>query len=431
MTADFDLARKVANDILYEGYLLYPYRASAVKNQTRGRWQFGVLVPRAQAETGWPEPWFQQAEFIVQPAGGPELRVVIRFLQFQARRLEAVTAGAVRSVPILEAGGARWLAIEEAVEREVQFVIGLEGVTGSEGKFEFGAADGEVSEPLRVGGELVGRIVRRRWGVAGQLRVTAEEVGQPAGPLKVRVRLENVTAWSDPAAERDEVLKRSLLAAHLLLVVRGGMFVSLLDPPPELERAVAGCQNVNTFPVLVGEPGRRDLMLASPIILYDYPVVAPESPTDLFDATEIDELLGLRLLTLTDEEKREVRSTDSRAAALLDLVESLGPEGLTRLHGAIRELRPAGPMEGGAVEIGGIRVGRGSLVRLRPRPGADAQDMFLAGRLARVEAVLTDVDGRVHLAVTLEHDPGADLRRETGRFLYFGTDEVEPMLGGI
>ncbi len=428
MTADFDLARKVANAVLYEGYLLYPYRASAVKN--RVRWQFGVLVPRAQAEAGWPEPWFQQAEFLLEPAENPELRVMVRFLQFQARQVEGAGAEGFRPAPFLEAGGARWLAFDEAVEREVDLVVPLGSLTGPGGEFGFGVDGDEVVEPLRVGGETVGRVVRRRWAISGRLGVAVEPVTAPARAVKVRVRLENVTAWADPAADRAEVLKRSLLAAHMLMAVKGGAFVSLLQPLPGLEAVAEGCRNVNTFPVLVGEPGRRDLLLASPIILYDYPVVAPESPTDLFDATEIDELLILRILTLTDEEKREARATDPRAAALLDLLEALGPEVLTRLHGAIRDLGPAGPPDREAVEVRGVRVRRGSRVRLRPGPRADAHDMFLAGRVARVEAILHDVDGRVHLAVTLEDDPGADLYRETGRFLYFGPDEVEPLGGG-
>ena len=79
-----------------------------------------------------------------------------------------------------------------------------------------------------------------------------------------------------------------------------------------------------------------------------------------------------------------------------------------------------------SVEIKGVRVSKGSVVRLQPgRRTADAQDMFLAGRLANVEAVLFDVDAHAHLAVTLVDDPGADLRREQGRFLYFSPDEIE------
>jgi len=80
------------------------------------------------------------------------------------------------------------------------------------------------------------------------------------------------------------------------------------------------------------------------------------------------------------------------------------------------------------IEIAGVRVARGSRVVMRPGARrADAQDLFLAGRSALVEAVFQDVDGQVHLAVTPEDDPAADLQRGHGRFLYFAPDEVEPL----
>jgi hypothetical protein len=161
--------------------------------------------------------------------------------------------------------------------------------------------------------------------------------------------------------------------------------------------------------VLVGTDG--DVVLASPIILEEHPQIAPESQGDLFDATEIDEILSLRTLTLTDAEKAEARATDPRAAAVIDRVDSMPAEILERLHGAIRSVGPPTV---------------GSRVRLRPRVGADAQDMFLADRIATVEAVLVDVDGSEHVAVLLVDDPGADVKRAQGRFLYFKPDEVRP-----
>jgi hypothetical protein len=201
--------------------------------------------------------------------------------------------------------------------------------------------------------------------------------------------------------------------------------------------------------VLIGEEGRRDAMLSSPIILYDHPTIAPESPGDLFDATEIDEILTLRTMALTEDEKREARATDERAAAIIDRVDAMPPELLERLHGAVRYLQevegppPAVPelvpwWDPGAdatvspgtdgVVVAGVRLAKGSRVRLRPgRRRADAQDMFLADRLATVEAVFLDVDGARHLAVTLDEDPAADLQRWHGRFLYFSPDEVEPL----
>jgi hypothetical protein len=189
-------------------------------------------------------------------------------------------------------------------------------------------------------------------------------------------------------------------------------------------------------------------MLASPIILYDHPELAPESPGELYDGTEIDEILTLRTLALSDEEKLEARATDPRAAALIDRVESMDAQAMERLHGTIRSLRPAGDVpppdfdpgvpwwdpeadasvspDTDSVIIGGQAVARGSLVRLRPGARrADAQDMFLAGRVAEVQAVLLDVEDQPYLAVTLADHPDPDLSIAHGRFLYFMPDEVE------
>jgi hypothetical protein len=260
------------------------------------------------------------------------------------------------------------------------------------------------------------------------------------------VQVENADETATPHASREEILRQSLISCHTLLTVRGGAFVSLLDPPAWAEAAARDCSNVHTYPVLAGEEGRRDLVLSSPILLYDHPRVAPESPGDLHDATEIDEILSLRTLTLTDEEKREARATDPRAAAILDRVDTMPPEVLGRLHGTVRSMsavtigagrdEPPGddgtrPESPDAVEVNGVRVTKGSRVRLRPRTrGTDPQDAFLDGRVARVESVLVDVDGEQHLAVTLEDDPGADLHRWYGRFRYFSPREVDPLAEG-
>src|SRR4029077_7208653 len=215
----------------------------------------------------------------------------------------------------------------------------------------------------------------------------------------------------------------------------GGAFLSLLDPPAWAADAAAGCKNLFTFPVLAGRQGRRDVGLSSPIIMYDHPGVAPESPGDLFDAGEIDEILSLRTLTLTDEEKREARATDPRAKPIVDRVDALPREVFARLHGAVRSLRPVAEQdapwwdpaadrsvsaEDDAVIVDGVRVTRGSRVRLAPRrSGTDAHDVFLRDRTARVTAVLLDVDDDRHVAVVLDDDPGADLHEWYGRYYYF------------
>jgi hypothetical protein len=190
-------------------------------------------------------------------------------------------------------------------------------------------------------------------------------------------------------------------------------------------------------------------VLSSPIILYDNPAIAPESAGELFDGTEIDEILTLRTMALTDDEKRAARATDPRAAAIVDRVDTMPAEWLERLHGAIRSVTPSPKTsveteparvpwwdpardasvspETDTVWVGSVALARGSRVRLCPgKHRADAQDMFLDGRGATVEAVLADVDDKRYLAVTLDDDPASELLQWHGRFLYFSPDEVEP-----
>jgi hypothetical protein len=455
----FDRARAVADAVLYEGYLLYPYRGSSPKN--RVRWQFGVVLPRGWAEprsdprptvAGSAESWFQQTECLAECSEDAAFHVRLRCLQLQRKQVERRTPGVgYQAVAALDAGGTTHLPFDEAVERELDVVVGVGDALSGGRAVRLGVPGGEDVEPLTGDmGSQVGRVVRRRWPLEVRLQVSARPADTPFRALRIQIRTENATAFQDPGASRHQALTRSLLAAHCFVGVSGGSFLSLLDPPAWAARAAATCENLHTFPVLVGEPGARDLILSSPIILYDYPEVAPESPGDLFDATEIDELLSLRTLTLTDEEKREARATDPRSAAIVDRVESMPPEMLARLHGAVRSLRPArsgSSPEGSetppwwdpgadasvspdtdSVEVNGVPVSRGRRVRLRPRGGrADAHDMFLAGRTARVEAVFLDVDDRRHVAVTVEDDPASELQQWHGRFFYFSPGEIEPI----
>ena len=129
------------------------------------------------------------------------------------------------------------------------------------------------------------------------------------------------------------------MSAHSVLEVRGGEFISLSDPPETYRECALACQNVGTWPVLVGEEGQREMMLSSPIILYDYPQIAPESPGDLFDGAEIDEILSLRIMTMTEEEKREMRQSDERARKILERTKTMPEEQFMKLHGALRGLR--------------------------------------------------------------------------------------------
>lgn len=429
--ADFGAVRAIADAIMYEGYLLYPYRRSSGKN--RVRWQFGVLLPRPWAlahrltgggVTGAAESWWQQTECLLDAGRDATVEFRIRFLQVQRRRVERLADGVWEPVDSLQAGSRLELSFDEAVPREFALRADLAGLLTEERRADLVAAGGVDVEPV-TGDDT--RVVRERWPVRAVAVVAAAPCRESTSLVRLRVRIENADIDTDPGLPREEALRTSLIACHTLLAVRGGVFVSLLDPPRWAEAAAENCANVHTFPVLAGEGGGRDVVLSSPILLYDHPRIAPESPGDLHDATEIDEILSLRTLTLTDAEKREARATDPRAAAILDRVDGMPVEVLSRLHGTFRS--PESPGEHG-VMVGGVLVTKGSRVRLRPRRGGtDPQDMFLDGRIALVEDVLTDMENARHLAVTLEDDPGADLGRWYGRFRYFTPDEVEPLAG--
>ncbi len=334
VTDRFAAARGVADAVLYEGYVLYPYRASARKNQVR--WQFGVLAPRQQAELAGSERWSMGTTCVVDPGASPTLHVRLRCLQLAHRTIEAAAGGGFEPVDVLDVDGAKWVAWDEAVEHDIAVgELALLPVAAAHIDVPVDLPGGVDIEELRAGGrDVVGRAVRERRPVAGRVRVETSWAAGPGAFLAVAVTVENVTDWCAPEAPRDEVMRRSLVAVHIMLAVDDGRFVSLLDPPPAAAEAVAGCANDGAFPVLIGPSD--DLVLASPIILYDHPEIAPESTGDLCDATEIDEILALRVLTLTDDEKAEARGTDPRAAEIVARCDDMAPEAWARLHGTIR-----------------------------------------------------------------------------------------------
>jgi hypothetical protein len=341
--ASWEAACAVADAVLYEGYLLYPYRRSSPKN--RVRWQFGVLAPRTWVEAHRPggeivagsaDAWRQRTECLLEAEPGARLRVCLRFLQPQRRSVRVRGAdGAFVEVDELEVDGERHLTFDEAVPTE--FDIDVDVACPGEHVELIALPGAEDTEPL---GDAAARVVRTRSPLSARLRLSIADAAAPLPLRRLRVEVENTVTDQDADAPRAQALRRSLVATHCLLAVDGGGFLSLLDPPAWAADAAAACTNLHTFPVLAGPQGRRDVVLSSPIIMYDHPGVAPESPGDLFDAGEIDEILSLRTLTLTDEEKREARATDLRAKAIVDRVDALPKEIFARLHGAVRSLQP-------------------------------------------------------------------------------------------
>jgi hypothetical protein len=325
-----DPIRAIADAVLYEGYVLWPYRRSALKNTHR--WTFGGVYPQAHAEArdAGDDPWTMQTQCLIEAGGDTRVSVALRFLHVVWR--QAVDADG-RELDELTVGDERHLTWEEAVEREVALSATTLAELAEGRHVPIAVAAGSEEEPLGPEGAIV-----RSWEpLEGALLVSSEALAPAL--YRITARIENTTPWT--SGSREAALRRTFCSAHTTLrAPEGGAFVSQTDPPDALRAAAEACANRGTWPVLVGEPGARDTILSSPIILEDHPRIAPESPGDLFDGGEIDQLLILNILQLTDEEKAEARASDPRVREILDRSEGLSPEALMRLHGrTARELQ--------------------------------------------------------------------------------------------
>jgi hypothetical protein len=430
--AAFDFIEAIADAVMFEGYVLYPYRASAMKN--RFRWQFGVLVPRIAGESSG-EPSHAQTECLVECRKEAAVSVKVRCLHLQKRSIEAWVDASKgwRACERVTLDGGELVAWDEAtIETIMSPPLPLVALAEQAYSlpFEF-AATAQREVVCHGNGAPAARVTRERWRISGSVLVVSERVR--ADLMKVRVRIDNMTEPAFAGDDRGAALRQSLLGCHTLLHVQDGQFVSVIDPPDDLAAIAKSCVNEYTWPVLGGPAGTRDLVLSAPIILYDHPLIAPESRDHFFDATEIDEMLALRVQTMTDEEKREAAATDAHARRI---VHRIGDAGDAALHGAIRSfeellnapMTPDGPP---FVEINCARVTSGSKVYLQPHKRSDSMDMFLRGRIATVAAVHRDLENRIYLAVTIDGDPGADLHGAYGRFFYFFPEEVQPLAGEL
>jgi hydrogenase maturation protease len=328
-----ELARKVADAVLYEGYMLYPYRPSALKNQQR--WTFGILYPPAYNEVArGTERSRMHTECLLRANGEASVRIELRFLHLQARQILQRIDKRFEPVPSLIVDGKLIESWGEGIERSIEFDV-LVGM-GPE-RFDFCFDERHDSRDLTgMGREAVGRIHQAQEEVRGNVSVRFDQVRN--GLWKLTIEVTNKSRLNADVSTRSRALLRSLLSAHCILEAEDGGFVSLLDPPADCREAVERCVNIGNVPVLVGEEGKCKFLLCSPITLYDYPKIAPESAEDFYDATEMDEMLTLRVITLTDEEKKEASMTDERVRKLLERTEQTAREQLMRTHGTIRNL---------------------------------------------------------------------------------------------
>lgn len=343
----------IADSVLYEGYILYPYRPSALKN--RQRWNFGGLCPRSYAEAqSGNDLWRAQAECLALGDAQSGVQVRIRFLHLTERRVAQVRSDVANPaecidsdllfVESLTVGEHVYQTWQEGAEREVDLPeLNAATNVGQKRHFDFHLPESRRIEPLNgPNGEPAAVVVRQQKALDFAADVAIEQLQNSV--FKIHLEISNQTPCAQAATlSRDHAMTHSLASTHAILKIRNGEFVSLLDPPEQYAADALGCSNVGLYPVLAGPESQRSTILASPVILYDYPQVAPESAGDLFDGAEIDEILTLRILGLSDREKAEMRQCDERARRILDRVES-DPGHLARLHGT---MRAASSFEGG------------------------------------------------------------------------------------
>jgi hypothetical protein len=359
---------ELVDSLLWEGYALYPYTPGATKNATPT--PFGIVYPPVYA--GECPGAFDHArlECVADPAGASAtLSATLRYLAPTGER-------------------------HRAAERRVEL------------------------GPVPVGSRVTTEF--------DDGRLTLRSQPRSDGSVVVRCCVHNMRD-APPGLDRAGALARSLISTQLVVRVSAGRFRSPLDGAPT---------SVNTYPVLATEAD--DAVLGTTYVLPDHPQIAPESRAGLFDSTEIEEALLLHVQVLSDQERAEIERADPAVREMIERAAAATPEDIIGLHGRVEVRDPvtlSPPSEppglpdpaAGQPEavVDGVRFVRGRKIMIRPGPDADIQARMLDGRTATIERILTDYDGRVHLGVTVDDDPGQELMRESGRFLYFFAPEVE------
>ena len=378
---------ELVQTLLMEGYALYPYTPSAHKNATPT--PFGIVYPPVYAE-GSPTTFDRiQMNGVVEAGPDGTLAVTVRFLQHDGVRHQAEPR-----------------CVELPATSLAELCTG--GMVSTE--FAFDSVRGHINMSAR---ELLD----------GMTRITASIYN---------------TTEVEPGLDRKVALMSSLLSTHVIARVTDGKFLSPIAPPEHAVMALMTSACVNTYPVLATD--EDDVLLGAAIILPDHPQLAPESRGDLFDGTEIEEALLLHLLALSDDERASIEDQDPAVREMLRRAIETTPEEFAKLRGRITMSDPAPPppahvaaaIEGDqevrgeqSITVDGVTFNRGDTVRLKPDEGRNAQDHLLTGHPATIERIYIDKEDGVHICITVDDDPGQDIMRDIGRYLYFKPDEVE------
>ncbi len=376
----------LVDSLLYEGYALYPYTPGATKNATPT--PFGIVYPPAYAVDSAVTFDHLRLDCVLETADDALLTGTALFLQPSGKRHQGVPR-----------------------KLEIGPVAVSKLAAGQGEEFNYSAEGAEAPD-------LDGRV---------RLRAVALEDGR----WRVRMCVHNTTAVEIPpdGMDRSQALLASMISTHVVVESSAGQFVSPLERDGEAGAAVAGCESVNTFPVLASP--RDDAILGAAIVLPDHPKLAPESLGNLFDNTEIEEALLLHVHALSEDEREEISRQDPAVAEMVERAAATTPEQIMDLHGRLelKDPEPGHPNPGELeVEVDRGVIRKGGRVILRPKPnGRDLYDTLLAGRTATVERIYYDYDDEIHVGVTVDGDASQELFRETGRYIFFKGHEVEPV----
>jgi len=324
--------------------------------------QRGVLAPRSALGVG--ASWFSEMECVIRPPSGDAEsaalgRLWVRVRYFRPRRTGGAMEWTPHSVDVDPIDLGRRMTPHE---------VPLAGI--------------DVASSLVVETEPCDRFV------------------------KLRVRLENREPWNVRfGVDRAALLGRSLAAVHLLTAIDVGSFASMRHPAPVEKTAVARCWNDHVWPVLIGDARRRNVMLASPVPLDDFPDASMPAAGAGVPRTSDDPLDGAWLAP---------RRT-SGAAPARRLADFLRP--------------PGAPVDEPFLVVGARRIERGSHVCLRPSSSADPTVAFLGGLAATVAAIHRDIDDRIYVAVTI--DRAAPLPPPLDQTLYCDPTEIEPIAQNV
>lgn len=417
-----DSFEELVSSLLYEGYALYPYTPGITKNATPT--PFGIIYPPAYAERSGSTLDHLQIECILE--FGPEASVEAGCLFLQPSGLRHQALERRVSIPPT--------SVEALAGESLRFDFAFPIVSGGEE-----AAGGEAG-----GGEKV---------LDGRISLSAR-ILRP-GLARITIRVENLTQLDGneaAAMDRPKALQISMISSHAFARAYGrGRFVS----PLEHRRQVQACKNLNSFPVLATPDD--DAVLGAAIMLPDHPQIAPESRLNFFDNTEIEEALVIHAQVLTDEELDELEHQDTAVKEMIASARGTTADELLNLHGRMRltdpgegfmvpagsrpvtrpsrhQSEPPKPPPGyeaipglPGIEVDGRHFKRGDrvILHLLMSDRQDAIDMMLTGKTATIERILVDYENKVHFGVTIDDDPGQELLRETGRFMFFFLNEVE------